>query len=206
MIILFNVGLALCLALLNIAAIRFVRIHFPKSYFSLGQIVVTEKEDISLSGILVKFLPPFITGVLLGIVNIKNVIEICVLFGFFASFLVVWPVILAGDELLSCDAMKRIKTLYLIYFLYISQYIILAVFGLSIGKGLVGFSLFSTIGKFLNKYDQLSPLWQNVLGGAIGSALFVAISGAILKVYRFLFKGLFHRISDERMARESEGK
>ena len=110
------VSISLCLAFLNTIIIHLIKTKFPKYYFSLGQLVVTDQEDISFPGLLTKFCPPVFMSIFIGFFFNLQGMEITILFGFFSSFLVIWPVILNGDELLSWEAKKKIKVLYLIYF------------------------------------------------------------------------------------------
>lgn len=191
-------GISLLLAFLNILMIRFVRIHFPKFYFSLGQLIITEREDISLMGFVTKFFPPFIISLILGLLNLKNSNEITILFSFFSSFLVIWPVILCGDELLSWEAKKKKNILYMIYFFYISEYIVFAEFGVFVGKTIRGISVFEFIGKLISQYNTWSLLIQNIVAGFIGSFLFAIVAFIISKIYKRLFKGLWTKIIAER--------
>ena len=45
------VSISLCLAFLNTIIIHLIKTKFPKYYFSLGQLVVTDQEDISFPGL-----------------------------------------------------------------------------------------------------------------------------------------------------------
>ena len=104
-------------AFITIITIIILRISFPEIYFSVGQLIVTSDKDITVSGLFVKFLPPLIYSFFLTFF-VESFAYIA-LYGFLASFLVVWPVILTGNDLLSEDARKKKGTLYFIYFLYI---------------------------------------------------------------------------------------
>jgi hypothetical protein len=182
------VFISLFLAFLNIFIIHTIKTKFPKAYFSLGEIIITEKDDISISGIITKFSPPFITGLVIGLLPITYDIEISFLFSFFASFLVVWPVILSGNELLSFKVKKRIKTLYLLYFFYIITYILFAFLGNFLGKRFMGINLNlqPIMGKINDIFNSLNPLTQTITGGIIVSA----IIATLIRIYRFLINKL----------------
>ncbi|MDR2596463.1 MAG: hypothetical protein LBC76_03990 [Treponema sp.] len=186
------VGISLLIAFLNIFITHMIKTKFPKAYFSLGEIIITENDDISIFGIITKFCPPFMTGLVIGLLPIVYNMEITLLFSFFASFLVVWPVILSGNSLLSWEMKKRIKTLYLLYVFYIVTYILFALFGNFLGKRITGIDLNiePILGKINGIYNSWNPFIQNIFGGVIGSAIFASISTILISIYKFLLKKL----------------
>jgi hypothetical protein len=117
MTLLAGIAISLAISFLSIGFIRFIRLKFPRHYFSLGQLIVDEREDITGSALFLKFIPPFFFSLLLGITQTPSATEIAVASSFFSSFLVLWPVLLCRDELLSRKARKRIRFLYLVYVL-----------------------------------------------------------------------------------------
>lgn len=192
------VGISLFLAFLNISIIHMIKIKFPKSYFSLGEMIITEKDDISTSGIITKFSPPLIIGLIIGLLSIKNGLEITILFSFFAAFLVVWPVILSGNELLSFELKKKIKTLYLLYIFYIVIYILSALFGNFIGNMIKGIdiNLEPLLGNLYNVYNSWNTFTQGIVTSIIGAAIFSIVGFLLIKIYRFIIEGLKRKIQE----------
>ena len=191
-------SISLIFAFINIFIIHIIKTKFPKAYFSLGEIIINEKDDITFSGIITKFLPPLLFGIIICLLPIKNNFETVLIYSFFASFLVIWPVIISGNELLSIEARKKIKTLYLIYFFYIIIYILFALFCYFIGNIIKGinFESLSLVGNLNNIYYSWSILTQNIIASIIGSAIFALIAFFLIKIYKYLVKKLKNRIND----------
>lgn len=188
--VLLLVSISLVLAFLNTYIIHIVKTKFPKIYFSLGQLIVTDQEDISIAGLITKFFPPVVISIFIGLLSNTNGMELTVLFGFFSSFLVVWPVILTGDELLSWQAKKKINVLYLIYFFYILSYIFLSLLGLLIGKTLKGITVGNFIIDLIDAYSSWSPLMQSVISNIISGIIVTVIAGIFTFIFRALLKKL----------------
>ena len=198
--------ISLTLAFLNIFFIHIVKRKFPRHYFSLGQIIIKENEDITFRGVMTKFFPPFVISYFIGLLNSNNSLEMSLIFTFFASFLVIWPVVLSKEELLSWEALKKINILYVIYFLYVSQYMILGLFGNFLGQTTKnGINNFSFL-KYVSLYEQQSILVQNIIGGVIGSAIFSVIIFTFNSIYKFTFRKLrWAMAEDERKRLEAYG-
>jgi hypothetical protein len=193
------VCISLCIAFFNIFIIHLIKIKFPKAYFFLGEMIITEKDDISILGIITKFCPPLITGIIIGLLPIKHGFEITIMYSFFASFLVVWPVILSGNELLSWEAKKKIKALYLIYVFYITIYIILALFGNFLGNKIREMNIDheNLLGNINETYNSWNPLTKDFFWEVI-RPLGGVIAVPVLIIYRLLVKNLNKKIRDIR--------
>ena len=201
MYLIYETALALCLAFINIIIIHTIKCKFPIHYFSLGQIIINEHEDITIIGIFTKFLPPLVISIFLGFFKESNSLESSLLFTFFASFLVIWPVILSKNELLSWEARKKINILYVIYTLYISQYMILGAFGNFIGVSIKHGVKRINILSFLEKYDNLSNFNQNIIAGLIASAMFSIMILIVNKIYKLSIMKLKKVLEEDRRKR-----
>jgi hypothetical protein len=195
---------ALLLSFLNTLLINVIKKKFPRFYFSLGELVVTEKEDISIGGLITKFAPPILISFFVGLFAKESGFELTLLFGFFASFLVIWPVVLSGNELLSWEAKKKIRVLYLIYFFYIVTYVLFSLLGYWIGISTSGIKTVNYLSLLIDAYPTWPPLVQGVVSNAI-SALIIALLGAISALaYKRLFKVLWKKIKEERRKNEEQ--
>ena len=192
------VSISLGLAFLNTLIIHVIKTKFPKFYFSLGELVVTDKEDISFSGLLTKFTPPIFIAIIIGVFFKSNGLELTILFGFFASFLVVWPVILSGDELLSWEAKKKINVLYLIYFFYILAYITFSLLGFLIGKSLRGVRVTNFFSNIMNAYTSWSPFFQAIVTNIISGIIVALLAFVFTRIFRSLIRILNRKMADER--------
>lgn len=199
-------GISLAIALVSIAFIRFIRVRFPRHYFSLGQIIIDEREDITVVAFIFKFLPPFTFSLLLSATRIPSATQIALASSFLSSFLVIWPVLLCRDELLTYRARQRVKILYLVYVLYVTQYIVLSIFGLFVGKLIAGFELGRLVGLFLKNYSQWSSFTQNVVGGFVGAALFAMTSFIIGRLYSRAMNAFKAKIAADQAKAEQEAK
>jgi hypothetical protein len=196
--------ISLLLALLNIFIIHIVKVKFPKYYFSLGQMVITEKEDISAKGLITRFLPPVVFGIIIGFISKNDGLQIAILFGFFSSFLVIWPVLLSGDELLSWEARKKIKTLYVIYAFYIMSYLVLSVLGYYAGRSFDNINVASLFSTVVNNYPNWPIIYQDIFSGCISTAI-IGISGAMLAyIFGKLLKALNKKIIEDRRKTEEQ--
>lgn len=193
-----TVSISLGLAFLNTLIIHTIKTKFPKLYFSLGELVVTDKEDISFSGLLTKFTPPIIIGIIIGFLFNTDGLELTIMFGFFASFLVVWPVILSGDELLSWEAKNKINILYLIYFFYILSYIFFSLLGFLIGKTLKGVRVTNFFSNIMNAYTNWPPFLQSIVTNIISGLIVALLACIFTRIFRSLLKRLNKKIADER--------
>ncbi|MFA5851141.1 MAG: hypothetical protein WC820_00410 [Spirochaetales bacterium] len=198
------VAFALLLAFLNTFLIHSIKTKFPKYYFSLGQLVITENEDISIGGLVTKFGPPIIFGAALGMIFGKHALELTLLYAFFSSFLVIWPVILSGDELLSWEAKNKINVLYLIYFFYILSYEAFAYLGYWIGLVVRGIKVQDWTFGLITAYPNWSPLAQGIVNNIISGAILAIIGAMLAFLYRKLFKVLWRKISEERTKVEDQ--
>jgi hypothetical protein len=162
------------LSFLTIITIRFIRKYFAKAYFSLGEIVVSERDVVTVGGLTTKFLPPFIYAFLLSIVFRQDIVDFVILYGFLASFLVVWPGILCPAEILSKEAYKKRNSLYFIYFVYIVLYVMVSVLGYNFYL-LISNTRSLTTFDFLRQHLDLNLLYQNVISGVISSLLTVLL-------------------------------
>ena len=192
-IIVFSLGFSF----LNTFVIHIIKTKFPKSYFSLGQLVVTEKDDISISGLLTKFLPPVIIGIIIGMTFKKTGLEVSILFGFFSSFLVIWPVLLCGDELLTFQAKRKIKILYLIYFFYILSYISFSLLGFLIGKTIKGVRFVDIISGIVDTYSKWPDFLQGLVSNVISGLIVAAIAGLFTIIFRSLIRKIQKILIDE---------
>lgn len=192
------VSISLCLAFLNTIIIHLIKTKFPKYYFSLGQLVVTDQEDISFPGLLTKFCPPIFISIFIGFFFNLQGMEITILFGFFSSFLVIWPVILNGDELLSWEAKKKIKVLYLIYFFYILSYISFSLLGFLIGKSLKGVRVTNIASSLIDAYTNWLPFVQNIVTNIISGIVVAIIAGIFTSTFRFLLRKLNKNLIEEK--------
>ena len=202
------VSISLGFAFLNTYIVHVIKTKFPRFYFSLGQLVVTDQEDISIAGLLTKFLPPILISTIIGIAFSSNGMELTILFGFFSSFLVVWPVILSGDELLSWQAKKKINVLYLIYFFYVLSYISFSLLGLLIGKTVKGIRVENVITDLIKAFPSWSLFVQSVVSNIISGIVVAVIAGIFTLLFRFLMKKFrMILIEDQNKAiRENEDK
>ena len=124
--------------------------------------------------------------------------EITILFGFFSSFLVIWPVILNGDELLSWEAKKKIKVLYLIYFFYILSYISFSLLGFLIGKSLKGVRVTNIASSLIDAYTNWLPFVQNIVTNIISGIVVAIIAGIFTSTFRFLLRKLNKNLIEEK--------
>ena len=193
------VVIALFLSFVNIFIIHIVKTKFPKSYFSLGQLVITERDDISIGGLITKFLPPVIISIIIGLFTGNEGLPIVILYGFFASFLVIWPVVLSGNEILSWDAKKKIKTLYLIYSFFIISYVILALLGYNAGKAFQSVDLKSWISNIITEYPNWPKIEQDLFTGCISAAVIGIIGTGIAFIFRKAVNRLKKLIYEENL-------
>lgn len=192
------VSISLGFSFFNTFIIHIIKTKFPKSYFSLGQLVVTDQDDISISGLLTKFVPPILISIIIGLLFNQNGLEITILFGFFSSFLVIWPVILSGDELLSWEAKRKIKVLYLIYFFYILSYISFSLLGFLVGKTIKGVQFGVFFSKIVQAYSNWTPFVQGIVSNTISGLIVAIIAWFFATVFRALMKKFQNILIEEK--------
>lgn len=162
----------------------------PRFYFSLSQIVLSSEKDITVKGLVQTYLPHYIGSIILSAVLIGKNAESVILYGFFTSFLIVWPPILYSRELIDSTAYNKKNTLYLIYLVYIVSVIFVTNGGfmtyVMITENFLSQNLF--IPEFLKFYETLHPLYQNLLACTI----YGGITGFFICLYRKLAKRIFN--------------
>ena len=193
-----SVFICLGFSFFNTFIIHIIKTKFPKCYFSLGQLVVTEQDDISISGLLTKFIPPILLSIIIGLLFNESGLEITILFGFFSSFLVIWPVILSGDELLSWEAKRKIRVLYLIYFFYILSYISFSLLGFLIGKTIRGVQFGIFFSKLVQSYSNWTPFVQGLVSNTISGLIVTIIAWFFAMIFQILMKQFKNIVYEEK--------
>ena len=184
--------IVLIFSILNIAIVVFIRKIFPASYFSLGQFVDSYKNDITYRGLIIRFLPPFILAIilsmLLNILKVTNIEEYIITFGFLSSFLIVWPVFLIPDQILSPEAYRKLRTLYFIYLMFIITHVIITDFGFFIYSTCLNIFSISFISKiFIDNFD-LKSIFNNLLSAGLYSILGLIFIFAYHKYFKDFFE------------------
>lgn len=160
--------ISLLIALTSILLTIVLRLKFPRTYFSLGQVIIGEREDISIRAIFARIGTPFFASMLVGISKLPNGFEIAGLSSFLTSFLVIWPVVLESRELLSYPALQRKRTLYLVYTLYVCASILIGLSGWLFGAQIAGIRLHELVAVI----DSWTGIKRDIAVNGIISVLF----------------------------------
>ena len=197
LVTIFVISLAISLGSILITIV--LRLKFPATYFSLGQVTIGEREDITISAIVARLGTPFVISMIVGISKLPSGLEIAVVSSFLSSFLVVWPVVLESRELLSYRALQRIWALYFVYALFVSASVLAGLSGWTIGSQIVG----SRLSEFEEIVDSWTGIKREIATNGIVSAVFVIPTTIITTI----FINAFNRWkADVQSARRAEEK
>ena len=191
------VSLSLVISIISIVLIRYFRVGFPRHYFSLGQILIDDNDNskVSNTAILVRFSPPLLTGLVVGLLRLQHGLEIALMSSFFGSFLVVWPVMLVPKELLTLQAYRRKKALYLIHWLYVITSVALGTTGWLLGTQGSG------LPTFLSRITYWTLFGQNVFATVVVNVIVLTVIGLLSRLFTILWKEWKRRVG---LARRSD--
>lgn len=198
MSIILVVFILLFLSFIAVYMVHIVKVKFPRHYFSLGQILIDDNDDVTILGFLTKIAPPFLICLVVGFVNRSTGFEMSLLVGFFSSFLVIRPVILCRGELLSQPVIRRIRLLFLIYIFYICTYLVLSFFGFFLGSLLRGVD----ISRISNLIDAWYTARTRILQDTVVALIVTSIVGVIFVILKRTIVSLAKRLREKILADE----
>ncbi|MPM75859.1 hypothetical protein SDC9_122853 [bioreactor metagenome] len=160
-------------SLLTVYTLKIIKRKFSNKYFSIGQIIQPESTDLCISGLFLTFSPPFFYSFLICNIVKSRKFEEVLIYSIITFLLLIWPSVIYPMEVLSSDIYAKRKTLYFLYFMLGLIYIFISVaaynFYLLIWNTRLAENL--QLFGFLNFYNGLNPLYQNVLANIIAAPL-----------------------------------
>ncbi|NUU61263.1 hypothetical protein [Paenibacillus agri] len=167
---------------------QYFRSKFNSIYFSLKQLIVSDSEDISISGVFLTFFPTFVFSLILPFIFTDHYRELVLSYSFLTSFLIIWPSILYPTYILSNELFRKRKALYIIYVVYVLINLGVSILAINLYNIINSENLFTKkyYNSFLSEYSAMHPLYQNIIAGIITA---IIISSSL-----FLLKFVFNKI------------
>lgn len=182
----FKFFLVFIASIFTILITRIIKNRFPKSYFAINHILLSDKKTLTYEEVITLFAPVYLGSIILSVLFRGVNIEYIFVYGLLTAFLLIWPVLLYSKELLILEVYKKKEILNLLYFFYI-------VTTMTVSYG--GYVTFITINNLLNKnkisfngflnfYDNINPFYQN----AIWTGILIFLGKTMDKIKGFITK------------------
>lgn len=183
----FKFFLVFIASIFTILITRIIKNKFPKSYFAINHILLSDKNTLTSEEVIVLFTPAYFGSIILSSIFEGLNIEYIFVYGFLTAFLVIWPVLLYSKELLPTEVYRKKEILNLLYFFYIVTIV-------TVSYG--GYVTFITINNlltknqirfngFLNFYGNINPFFQN----AIWTGIAFFLGKTMDKIKNIIIKG-----------------
>ena len=150
-----EISIIFIFVILTMILLKFQKKLMPEKYFYFGRLMDGFDEDISLLGIFVRVLIPFVTSFCVSIVAVLFKFNIspgicAISVGFMSAFLLVWPDFY-NPELISAKYQKQKKRLFILYFSVMILFSIAGYLGYSISMQLFKLAyLFDIVTNFID--------------------------------------------------------
>lgn len=173
-------------SIITVIITRNMKNRFSHLYFSINQILISNEDNLSLAETIFLFLPTFVGSFILSLIFGQDSFAFVLLYGFFTPFLIIWPVLVYGKQLLPYEAYRKMNILYLLYGFYTISLIFI-----SYGGFISSWSLYSflsgkelTFNHFLDFYANTNPFFQNMIWIAIASLFGFIVKSLKRKILR----------------------